>query len=63
VRFGEEVLYLKETITVQRRSDDYMAYVTGSACLWAAGDSAREAIGNLVMTHPDRIVQALERRP
>lgn len=40
-------------IKVTRRSDDFHACVDGRPMLWDCGRSAVEAIGNLLLSHPD----------
>jgi hypothetical protein len=43
-------------ITVERRGDDFMAYVTGHKEKWECGKTPEEAVGKLVikqMSDPD----------
>lgn len=40
-------------ILVERRSSDVLAFIEGNRSLWDCGKSAAEAIGNLVITHPE----------
>lgn len=54
---GEQ--YLGGVITVEPSYLEYAAFVTGNTALWALGSTPREAIGNLVMTHPEEIIKAL----
>ena len=38
-------------ITVERRADDFMAYLDGDKARWESGKTATEAIGKLVISH------------
>lgn len=40
-------------IKVTKRTDDYHACISGQPGYWDCGKSPREAIGNLVQTHPE----------
>lgn len=54
--------YLDGLITVTRRADDYHACVTGNTAAWDAGRTAAEAIGGLVIAHPDVVMSAVCRK-
>ncbi len=41
---------VKPTITVEKRSGDWIAYLNGDRKVWDAGKTQGEAIGNLVVT-------------
>lgn len=51
--------YLGGVITVEPACLEYAAFVTGNPALWALGSNPREAIGYLVMSHPEAIIEAL----
>lgn len=56
---NEEVLNLPHSqvpsgIVIQERSDDIQAYILGEPEVWACGKTAREAIGNLIMSYSER---------
>ena len=41
-------------IIVEKRSDDYKAYIEGSPGFWDRGPTRAMAIGNLLITHRDK---------
>jgi hypothetical protein len=41
-------------IIVEKRSDDFIAYIEGHKELWECGKYRSVAIGNLIITHPDK---------
>lgn len=51
--------WLDGIITVERRSDDVVAFVTGRPGLWANGRNPREAVGHLIQTHPEAVTAAI----
>ena len=59
MKFGEETTF--GPVTVRRRDDDYMAYKNGDTAVWAAGRSLYEAIGDLMVHHPEHF--AAQARP
>lgn len=63
MRYGEEITVLEGFITVRRRSDDYMAFLTGDERIWGCGKTVNESIGSVVSAHPDYIIAALQGRP
>ena len=38
-------------ITVEKRSEDYMAFVNDDRRIWGCGKSPQEAIGDVIMSH------------
>lgn len=42
-------------VTITRRSDDFHACLTGDDRIWDCGKSPAEAVGNLVITHANRL--------
>ncbi len=50
---GDEEVTQMQTILVTQRGDDFHAGLEGSPGVWAAGRSAYEAVGDLVMHHPE----------
>jgi hypothetical protein len=40
-------------IVVEKRSNDYMAYLEGNKTIWAAGKTIYEAIGDLILHHAE----------
>ena len=38
-------------ITVEKRSEDYMAFVNDDRRIWGCGKSPQEAIGDAIMSH------------
>ena len=54
------VTFLSGAITTRRRTDDWMAFVTGDERLWdCSPHSAEEAVGKLLLTHPAEIAAAI----
>ena len=43
------------TITVEKRSSDYMAYINGNTALWGSGSTPDDAIGNAIRSHRERM--------
>jgi hypothetical protein len=41
------------TVVVERRPDDYMAYLQGHKTIWGCGKSISEAIGDVIQSHPE----------
>jgi hypothetical protein len=41
----------KMKITVEKRSEDYMAFVNDDRRIWGCGKSPQEAIGDVIMSH------------
>jgi hypothetical protein len=60
---SQEHVFLNGAIKVVRRQDDYMAYVDGDTRLWDCGSTVDEAIGKLIRTHPQEIVESLQPEP
>ncbi len=50
------------TIVVDKRPDDYIAYLDGRKEVWGCGASAYEAIGNLVNGHAHIFGVTMDRR-
>jgi cephalosporin hydroxylase len=50
---------LNGVITVVERHDDYMAYVGGDTRVWSAGRNPDEAVGQVIRTHPDYVIEAI----
>ncbi len=50
MNIGESKTYLDGKITVQRRSSDYMAYLTDNKAKWESGTTIEEALGKLVVS-------------
>lgn len=48
---GEERVF--GDATVERRSGDYMAYVTGDKTRWEAGSTVEEALQKLKVSRPE----------
>jgi len=44
----------KYIITVDKRTEDYMAYLNGDKGFWDCGKTKAEAIGNLIITHREK---------
>lgn len=42
-------------ITVEKRRDDYMAFANGNREQWESGSTMEEAIGKLVVSHPELV--------
>ena len=42
-------------ITIEKRSDDWMAYLDGDRRIWDCGRSPQSAIGNLVLSHQENM--------
>lgn len=40
-------------IIVEKRIDDFIAYIEGDRTIWGCGNTKNAAIGNLVSTHQD----------
>ncbi len=55
--------FLGGAISLEPSYAVYAAWVTGNTALWAIGDNPREAIGNLIQTHPDEIIAAIQQQP
>lgn len=45
---------MKTYITITRRTDDFHAAIAGDARIWDCGKTQAEAVGNLIMSHPDK---------
>ncbi len=41
-------------VIVEKRSDDYKAYIKGSSNFWDCGPTREAAIGNLLISHTDK---------
>jgi cephalosporin hydroxylase len=54
-----ELTFLNGVITVVERHDDYMAYVGGDTRVWSAGRNPDEAVGQVIRTHPDYVIEAI----
>jgi hypothetical protein len=48
---GQWNVYLDGSITVIRRTDDYMAHITDNKAHWDCGKTPEEAIGRLIIFH------------
>lgn len=42
-------------IKVERRADDWKAYLAHNSACWGCGKNVLEAIGDLIMTHGEKI--------
>jgi hypothetical protein len=51
--------FLNGIILVEPSCLQWAAWIRGNTALWALGDTPREAIGNLVQTHPDELIAAI----
>ncbi len=51
MKIGDQLTIGK--ITVTKRADDYHACITGDPTQWDCGASICQAIGTLVMSHPE----------
>ena len=40
-------------IVVEKRSDDYMAYLESDKAIWGCGSTVVEAVGELIYFHPE----------
>ena len=49
-------------IIIEKRSDDYMAYLEGNRGIWDCGPSISMAIGKLMITHPEAFGLEMEMR-
>lgn len=53
-RFTGEVVQRFDGYTVERRRDDFMAYVNGTGkTKWEAGKTAEQAVRKLKTSHPE----------
>ena len=44
---------MKRKIVITKRSDDYHACLKGKPCIWGCGKTVVEAIGQLMLAHPE----------
>jgi len=42
---------INKSITIQKRSDDYIAYLNNDPKLWGCGSTPNAAIGDVIHTH------------
>lgn len=47
-------------IVVEKRSDDYKTYISGSTEFWDCGPTREAAIGNLLITHIEKFNLKIE---
>ena len=60
---GDEITYLKGVITVRKRADDFMAFITGDERDWVCSPvSSTDAMGRLIQSHPEQVIQALRKQ-
>ena len=52
--------YIKHTITVVKRSSDFIAYIDGDKSLWGCGKSPNEAVASVVYSHKDSLEISIE---
>ncbi len=53
---GSQEQFLGGAVTVVRRMDDFMAYVGENRAEWGAGKTVHEAIGDVVLHHPESVM-------
>ena len=42
---------MNDSIVIEKRSHDYMAYVENNKTIWGCGKDEKSAIGDLISTH------------
>lgn len=49
-----------DTIVIKRRQNDYKAYIKYRSEIWGCGKNRSEAVGDLVLSHPEIFIMKAE---